>query len=40
MLIPVAYGLATVLSVFIIVIGVRFLVVPHAAAAGYGVPVK
>jgi hypothetical protein len=40
MLIPVAYGLATVLSVFIIVIGVRFLVVPHAAAAGYGVPAK
>jgi Domain of unknown function (DUF4267) len=40
MLVPVAYGLAIVLSVFIIVIGVRFLVAPRAAAAGYGVPAK
>jgi hypothetical protein len=40
MLTPVAYGLAIVLSVFIIFIGVRFLVAPRAAAAGYGVPAK
>jgi hypothetical protein len=40
MLIPVAYGLAILLSVMIIVIGVRFLVVPHASAAAYGVPAK
>jgi hypothetical protein len=40
MLAPVAYGLAILLSVFIIVVGVRFLVVPRAAAAGYGVPAK
>jgi hypothetical protein len=33
-----AYGLAIVLSLFIIVVGVRFLVAPRAAAAGYGVP--
>jgi hypothetical protein len=40
MLTPVAYGLSIVLSVFIIVVGVRFLLVPRAAAAGYGVPAK
>jgi hypothetical protein len=33
-----AYGLAVLLNAFIIFIGVRFLVVPQAAAAGYGVP--
>lgn len=39
MLSIVAYVLALILSLFIIWIGVRFLVQPHAAAAGYGVPV-
>ncbi|WP_232323464.1 DUF4267 domain-containing protein [Catenuloplanes japonicus] len=34
----VAYGLAVLLNLFIIVIGVRFLLVPEASAAGYGVP--
>ena len=34
----VAYGLAVVLNVFIVFIGVRFLLQPYAAAAGYGVP--
>jgi hypothetical protein len=38
MLTLTAYGLAILLNVFIIVIGVRFFVVPQAAAAGYGVP--
>ncbi|BBH68395.1 membrane protein [Actinoplanes sp. OR16] len=36
----IAYGLAIVLNLFIIFIGVRFLLQPHAAAAGYGVPVE
>ncbi|GEL20405.1 DUF4267 domain-containing protein [Pseudonocardia asaccharolytica] len=40
MLTVIAYGLAIVLSLFIIVIGVRFLLVPQAAAAGYGIPGK
>jgi hypothetical protein len=40
MLTPTAYGLAILLNVFIIVVGVRFLAVPQAAAAGYGVPAK
>ncbi|WP_329087156.1 MULTISPECIES: DUF4267 domain-containing protein [unclassified Streptosporangium] len=40
MLTSVAYGLAILLNLLIIFIGVRFLVVPHAAAAGYGVPAK
>ncbi|MGH3319778.1 MAG: DUF4267 domain-containing protein [Streptosporangiaceae bacterium] len=40
MLTLIAYGLAILLSAFIIVIGVRFLVVPRAAAAGYGIPAK
>ncbi|WP_232344767.1 DUF4267 domain-containing protein [Actinoplanes awajinensis] len=35
---PFAYGLAIVLDLFIIVIGVRFLLQPEPAAAGYGVP--
>ncbi|MGH3319851.1 MAG: DUF4267 domain-containing protein [Streptosporangiaceae bacterium] len=37
---PIAYGLAILLSLSIIVIGVRFLVTPRAAAAGYGVPAR
>jgi len=40
MLTGIAYGLAILLGVCIIVIGVRFLLVPHAAAAAYGVPAK
>jgi hypothetical protein len=40
MITPIAYGLAIVLSLFIIIVGVRFLVVPRAAAVGYGVPAK
>ncbi|GAA1303129.1 membrane protein [Planotetraspora silvatica] len=40
MLTPTAYGLAILLNLFIIFIGVRFLVVPRASAAGYGVPAK
>jgi hypothetical protein len=40
MLTPIAYGLAIVLSLLITFIGARFLLVPHAAAAGYGVPAK
>ena len=38
MLTPLACGLAMVLNLLIIVIGVRFLLVPRAAAEGYGVP--
>ncbi|MFG1718134.1 DUF4267 domain-containing protein [Micromonospora chalcea] len=38
MLTPIAYGLAIVLSLFIVLIGARFLLAPRAAAAGYGVP--
>lgn len=33
-----AYGLAIVLDLFVLFIGLRFLFAPHAAAAGYGVP--
>ncbi|MEV4384154.1 DUF4267 domain-containing protein [Micromonospora sp. NPDC049580] len=40
MLAPLAYGLAVVLSLFIAFIGARFLLVPRAAAAGYGVPAR
>ncbi|MER5626635.1 DUF4267 domain-containing protein [Streptosporangium sp. NPDC002544] len=40
MLAPLAYGLAVVLNLFVIFIGVRFLLAPRAAAAGYGVPAK
>src|SRR3954462_11224933 len=40
MLTTLAYGLAIVLNLFIIFIGARFLLVPEAAAAGYGVPAK
>jgi hypothetical protein len=38
MLTAIAYGLAIVLDLFILLIGVRFLLAPQAAAAGYGVP--
>src|SRR6516165_10713105 len=40
MLIIIAYGLAVVLSLAIVAIGVRFLIAPRVAAAGYGVPAK
>ncbi|GAA4202829.1 MULTISPECIES: DUF4267 domain-containing protein [Microbispora] len=40
MLTPIAYGLAVVLNLFVLFIGARFLLAPHAAAAGYGVPAK
>jgi Domain of unknown function (DUF4267) len=40
MLTAIAYGLAIVLNLFVLFIGVRFLLVPQAAAAGYGVPAK
>jgi hypothetical protein len=40
MLTPIAYGLAIVLSVFVLFIGARFLLAPQASAAGYGVPAK
>lgn len=40
MLTPIAYGLAVVLDLFILFIGLQFLRVPQAAAAGYGVPAK
>ena len=36
MLITIAYGLAIVLSLAIVAIGVRFLIAPRVAAAGYG----
>lgn len=38
MLTYLAYGLAIVLNLFVVFIGLRFLFVPRAAAAGYGVP--
>jgi hypothetical protein len=37
-MIVVAYSLAVVLNLFILFIGVRFLLQPYASAAGYGVP--
>ena len=40
MLNPIAYGLAIVLDLFVLYIGVRFLLTPQAAAAGYGVPAR
>src|SRR3954466_8968711 len=40
MLTPLAYGLAIVLSVLALFIGLRFVLAPRAAAAGYGVPAK
>ncbi|MGK5642441.1 DUF4267 domain-containing protein [Streptomyces sp. URMC 126] len=33
-----AYGLAVVLDLLVLFVGLRFLLVPRAAAAGYGVP--
>ncbi|MFI7677980.1 DUF4267 domain-containing protein [Actinophytocola sp. NPDC049390] len=38
MLTHLAYGLAIVLNLFVLYIGLRFLFAPRAAAAGYGVP--
>ncbi|MGC4745419.1 DUF4267 domain-containing protein [Micromonospora sp. DT201] len=40
MLSSLAYGLAVVLSLFVVSIGARFLLAPQAAAAGYGVPAR
>ncbi|MFR9779380.1 DUF4267 domain-containing protein [Micromonospora sp. MS34] len=40
MLSPLAYGLAIVISLLVVVIGARFLLQPDGAAAGYGVPAK
>ncbi|MFF1685773.1 MULTISPECIES: DUF4267 domain-containing protein [unclassified Streptomyces] len=40
MLTPLAYGLAVVLNLFVVFIGLRFLFQPRAAASGYGVPAK
>ncbi|MFF4411302.1 DUF4267 domain-containing protein [Streptosporangium sp. NPDC001559] len=40
MLTPVAYGLAVLLDLLIAFIGLRFLLTPGPAAAGYGVPAK
>ncbi|MEV0587875.1 DUF4267 domain-containing protein [Nonomuraea sp. NPDC050310] len=38
MLTVVAYGLAIALNLMCLLIGARFLLVPYAAAEGYGVP--
>ncbi|GAA4258330.1 DUF4267 domain-containing protein [Dactylosporangium darangshiense] len=40
MLTPIAYGLAIVLDLLVLLIGARFLLTPGAAATGYGVPAK
>jgi hypothetical protein len=40
MLTPIAYTLAIVLDLLVLFIGGRFLLVPRAAAAAYGVPAK
>jgi hypothetical protein len=40
MLSTIAYGLAIVLNLLILYIGLRFLFVPWASATGYGVPAK
>ncbi|MFF0865165.1 DUF4267 domain-containing protein [Nonomuraea sp. NPDC050227] len=40
MLTTLAYGLAIALNLLVVFIGARFLFVPVAAAAGYGVPAK
>ncbi|MFB9681892.1 DUF4267 domain-containing protein [Streptosporangium vulgare] len=40
MLTPIAYGLAVLLDLLVAFVGARFLLVPRAAAAGYGVPAK
>jgi hypothetical protein len=39
MLTPIAYSLTILLALGIIVIGVRFMLAPHAASVSYGVPV-
>ena len=38
MLTPIAYGLAILLNLLVSFVGLRFLLAPEAAAAGYGVP--
>jgi len=40
MLTTIAYGLAVVLNLLCLFIGVRFLFAPRAAATGYGVPAE
>jgi hypothetical protein len=40
MLATIAYGVAILLNLMIVFIGLRFLFVPWAAAAGYGVPAE
>ncbi|MEV0351715.1 DUF4267 domain-containing protein [Nonomuraea sp. NPDC050680] len=40
MLASIAYGFAVLLDLFVLFIGLRFLLAPQAAAAGYGVPAK
>ena len=40
MLTPAAYALAVALDLLVVLIGVRFLLAPRAAAAGYGVPAR
>lgn len=40
MLTPIAYALAIALVALVTFVGLRFLVVPRAAAAAYGVPAK
>jgi hypothetical protein len=39
-MVTTAYVLAIVLDVFVLFIGLRFLLAPQAAAAGYGVPAR
>ncbi|MFF6998304.1 DUF4267 domain-containing protein [Streptomyces sp. NPDC008313] len=38
MLTPFAYGLAVILDLLVVFIGLRFLFQPRSAAVGYGVP--
>lgn len=40
MLTTIAYGLAVILDLFVLFIGLRFLFAPEASATGYGVPAK
>lgn len=40
MLTATAYGLAVVLNLFVVFIGLNFLRTPEAAATGYGIPAK
>ena len=39
-MLTLAYGFAVLLDLLILFIGLRFLLAPQAAAAGYGVPAK